>query len=155
MAGFKSVVKIKKDGVEYVSNVDACQYFLFELSRAALRDVGKLITTRFRSKYYQTFGRHTGNAGRVTKYKVNASKKTKYPRVEIGLKTGRNKGFYGYFQELGTSKTPKLGLLEIVAHENVAEIIKIQSQYLSGLESEAAALAMIDSEEDYDGGEEN
>lgn len=151
----KSVVKVKKDGVEYTSNSDACQYFLFELSRAAMRDVGKFVTVKFREKYYQTFRKNTGEAGKATKYKVNASKTTKYPRVEIGLKTGRVKGFYGYFQELGTSKTPKLGLLEATVHENVAEIIKIESQYLSGLESEAAALAMIDSEEDYDGGEEN
>ena len=32
----KSVTKIKKDGIEFVSNVDRAQYTIQELSRAAL-----------------------------------------------------------------------------------------------------------------------
>ena len=39
----KSVVKVKKNGVEYTSNVDAAQYYIHELNRAALRDVGKFV----------------------------------------------------------------------------------------------------------------
>lgn len=42
----KSVVKIKKDGIEYTSSVDRVKYTLEELSRAALRDVAKLIRKR-------------------------------------------------------------------------------------------------------------
>jgi len=38
----KSVVKFKKGEVEYTSNVDACEYTLKELSRAALRDVARM-----------------------------------------------------------------------------------------------------------------
>ena len=38
-------------------------------------------------------------------------------------------------------------------HDNVAEIVKIESQYLSALESEARALELI-SEEEYQGGGE-
>lgn len=36
-------VKITKNGVEIISNVDRIQYTLKELERAALRDVGKLV----------------------------------------------------------------------------------------------------------------
>lgn len=151
----KSVVKYKKGDITYTSSVDRASYFLFELSRAALRDVAKFVKRTFREYYYSEFNKRTGRAGRVTQAVVISSKNTQYPRVEIGLKKGRpkksrNDGFYGYFQELGTSKTPKLGLLKKSVQENIAKIVDIESQYLSGLESEARALSMIDSEDDYE-----
>ena len=150
MSAPKSVVKVKKDGVEYTSNVDAAQYYLFELSRAALRDVGKFIKTKWREALYQNFKKHTGNAGRATSYSVLSGKNTKYPRVEIGLKTKTVKGFYSYYQEFGSSQTPKLGLLTEAVESNIPTIVEIESKYLSGLESEAQALALISSEDDYE-----
>ena len=146
----KSVVKVNKNGVEYTSNVDKVQYYLFELSRAALRDVGKFCAKRFRESYYSNFTRRTGDAGKATKYKVYSNKKTKYPRVDIGLRTGRTTGFYAYFQEVGSSKQPKLGLLTKTVQTNVAEIVKIESQYLSALEHEARVQALI-AEREYEG----
>ncbi len=150
----KTVTKIDKNGVTFTSEVDKCEYFMYELARAALRDVAKFMTKRFRESYYSHFQRRSGKAGRVTKYKVYSNKNTKYPRVDIGLRTGKVDGFYGYFQEVGSSKQPKLGLLTNVAQSNIAEIVKIESQYLSALEDEARALALI-SEEEYEGGEED
>lgn len=151
----KSVIKINKNGVTYTSSVEKCQYYIFELSRAALRDVGKYVVKTFRQNYYAHFKRHTGDGGKATRYHVISSKSTKYPRVEVGLPhshKGKNvTGFYSYFQELGTSKTPKLGLLSKSVEDNIAEIVKIESQYLSALEDEAAALSKI-SEDDYEGG---
>lgn len=156
MAAPQSVVKIKKNGVEYTSNVDRCEYFIFELCRAGLRDCGKFIRKRFRETYYQHFRRHTGKAGRATRCKIYSNKDTICPRMEIGLlNTGKNvHGFYGYYQEVGTKMTPKLGLLTKTVHENVQEIVEIQSQYLSALEDEARALALIDESEYEDDGEE-
>ena len=46
----KSVVKIKKDGIEFTSNVDRVQYTIEELTRAALRDAAKLIRKRMITK---------------------------------------------------------------------------------------------------------
>ena len=146
----KSVVKMNKNGIQYTSSVDKCQYFIHELTRAALRDVGKFVSRKFRENFYSHFKKRTGKAGRATKYKVWASEKTTAPRVEIGLKTGQVDGFYAYFQEFGSSRTPRLGLLKKAAQENIEEIIKIESQYLSGLEDEAKALTLI-SEQDYEG----
>lgn len=143
MSAPKSVVKIKKDGVEYVSNVDRGSYYLFELTRAALRDVGKFVKKRFKESYYSNFTRRTGAAGRVTKYKVWSSKSTKYPRLQIGLPTGRNDGFYAYFQEFGTVRTPELGLLKKTVEQNISEIVKIESQYLSAVSDERAAQSKI------------
>lgn len=147
MSAPKSVVKVKKDGVEYTSNVDACQYYLHELNRAALRDVGKFVKATFRKNYYAVFKRHSGDAGRAVSYVVMSSKSTTAPRVEIGLKHGKIDGFYAYFQEFGTSKTPRLGLLRHSVEDNIAQIVEIESKYLSGLEDEAKALAMINESE--------
>lgn len=150
MSAPKSVVKINRNGVEYTSNVDACQYYLYELSRAALRDVGKFVRRRFREEYYSVFKRHSGDGGKAVKYKVIAGKNTEYPRIQMGLKTGQVDGFYAYFQEFGTYNQPKHGILTSTVENNIATIVEIESKYLSGLEDEAKALALIDSEDDYD-----
>lgn len=142
-----SVVKFKKDGVEYVSAVDRTQYTLRELSRAALRDSGKLVCRRFRKAYYGKFRRRRGRIGRYTQYWV----RRREGDLQVGLKPN---GFYGGFQELGSSRQPRLGLLREAVEANIPEIIKIQSQYLSALEDEAKALSMIDESEMEGGADE-
>lgn len=153
MSAPKSVTKINKNGVTYTSNVDACQYYIYELSRAALRDVGKFIRTKWRQIYYEHFTRHSGDGGKATNYNVIASKSTTAPRVQVGLKTGKVDGFYAYYQEFGTSKQPRLGLLTSLVEDNIAQIVEIESKYLSALESEAEALSLIDEREYSDDGE--
>lgn len=148
----KVIVKDGKTEVKYESNFDAAEYYIFELSRAALRDVAKFVTKLFRTEYYSHFTKRTGNAGKATKYKVWSSKSTKYPHVDIGLKTGAVPGFYAYFQEFGTSTgIPRLGLLTNAVQNNVAEIVKIESTYLSGLSDEAEALAAQIDESEMEG----
>lgn len=149
----KSVVKIDKNGVTYTSNVDATQFYLYELTRAALRDVGKFVCKQFKETYYKHFTKRTGEAGKATKYKVIAGAKTTAPRVQVGLKTGAVPGFYAYFQEFGTSDgdVPKLGILTKTVNENVDTIVKIESQYLSGLSDEAAKLEQLVNEKEYGG----
>ena len=149
----KSVVKVKKGNVEYTSNVDAAQYYIFELNRAALRDVGKYVKAKFKESFYTFFDRKTGDAGRATSAVVLSYRDTKYPRVEIGLKKSQLKGVYGYEQEFGTSGIPKLGLLRSAVEDNIPKIIEIESKYLSGLEDEATALSLISEEEYEDDGE--
>ena len=61
----KSVVKYKKTGIEYTSDVDKAEYLMFELTRAALRDVGKFLARGFRIDYYKHFQRSTGNGGKA------------------------------------------------------------------------------------------
>ena len=57
----KSVTKIKKDGVEFVSSVDRASYTIRELARAALRDVGKLVCKRTRQQIRRRTGRLSKN----------------------------------------------------------------------------------------------
>ena len=147
MAIPKSVTKISKDGkVTYTQNVDRINYTIRELTRAALRDVGKYVCKEFRNSYYARFKRHSGRVGKFTQYWVKH--KQKNIELQVGMKPN---AFYGGFQELGSSKTTKLGLLTHAVQDNIATIIEIESQYLSALEDEAKALSLID-EGEYEGG---
>lgn len=133
-------VKITKNGVEFVSNVERLQYTLKELERAALRDVGKLVCKRSRQK----IKRRTGRLAKNTQYWVRS--KQKIPDLQVGFKPG---GFYGLYQEIGTSKAPKIGALSNAAEDNISDIIKIESQYLSGSGTEEAESLI--KEGDYQG----
>lgn len=141
----KSVVKINKNGVQFVSSCDRVQYTIRELTRAALRDVGRFVCKQFRSSFYSNFKRYKGKVGKYTQYWVKYKQKT--PELQVGLKPF---AFYGGFQELGSSKTKRLGLLTHAVQDNISTIVDIESQYLSALENEAKALALI-SENDYEG----
>lgn len=147
MAIPKSVTKISKDGnVVYTQSVDRVNYTIRELTRAALRDVGKFVCKQFRNSYYARFKKKSGRVGRFTQYWV------KYKQKNIELQVGmKPNAFYGGFQELGSSKTTKHALLTHAVQDNIAKIVEIESQYLSALEDEARALSLI-SEEDYEGG---
>ncbi len=147
----KSVVKIKKNGVEFVSSVDKANYYIFELARAALKDAGKYVCKRFRVNYYNVFKRKTGNAGNAANCLAICNKDTIYPRVQIGLRRGKDRGFYAYFQEFGTKTLPKRGILSKTVEENIDEIREIESKYLSAIEDEQKAKSLID-ESEYEGG---
>ena len=130
----KSVIKINKDGVKYESFADQDKYYIFELTRAALRDVGKYVRKMFFNEYYKIFQKKTGKGGKAIQVKVWSSKSTTNPRVSVGWKKGRSDGFYSWFQEVGTKgQNPQRrhGILQKVVNDNISEIIKIESQYLS------------------------
>lgn len=151
----KSQIKIDKNGIKYESNLDACEYYLFELTRGALRDVAKFVKREFRTNYYSHFRRMSGDAGKSVSANVWSSANTKYPRVELGLKAGKDDGFYAYFQEFGTAKNnvPRLGILQHAVQDNVDEIVKIESMYLSAIDSNPESL-IDESETEIEGDEE-
>ena len=138
-------VKIKKDGIEFTNNVDAVNYTLKELIRAALRDCGKLFCNRFRQAYYSHFKRRKGRVGKFTQYWVRS--KQKIPDLLVGIKPS---AFYGGMQEFGSSKTPKLGLMISTARGNIDNMQKINAQYLSALNEDSPNIP--GNEEDYEGG---
>ena len=141
MALPKSVVKIKKDGVEFVSNVDRVNYTITELTRAALRDVGRFVCNRTRKK----IRRKTGRLAKNTQYWV----RKRECDLQVGFKPG---GWYGLYQELGTEKQPKIGALYNSVKENINTIREIEAQYLSAIEDERAAESLIN-EGEYEGDE--
>lgn len=135
----KSVVKIKKDGIEYTSSVDRVNYTIRELTRAALRDVGRFICRRTR----QMIRRRTGRLAKNTQYWVRKQESD----LQVGFKPG---GFYGLFQELGTENIPKQGALYNTVKDNIQTIRDIEAQYLSAIEDEQRAQALIN-EGEYQG----
>lgn len=142
----KSVTRIDKDGIKFIDSVDRCSYTMQELCRGALRDVGKFVCKNFRQSFYHYFFKRTGRINRYTQYWVK-HKREIVPTLEVGIKPN---AFYGGFQELGTSKEPRMGLLTKAVEENIPTIVEIESKYLSALEDEAYALSLI-SEEDFEG----
>ena len=59
----KSVTKVSKDGnVKFTSNVNAVEYTIRELTRGALRDVGKFISKQYKFNFYILLNRRTGRA---------------------------------------------------------------------------------------------
>lgn len=151
MAVPKSVVRFKKNGVEYTSNVDRVNYTIVELTRAALRDVGKYLARTANSKAMKLKGLKKSRRvrGRSSTFLYNVPwAKTGLPHLEVGV---THDTWYGVEQELGSSKQPRREILKKSAQENTAMIVEIESQYLSALEDEAAALRLID-ESEYKGG---
>ena len=152
----KSVVRFRKNGVEYTSSVDRASYTLIELTRAAMRDVGKYIVRTANSEAMKRFGKSLRKSrrvrGRTSTFLYNVPwAKSGLPHVEVGV---THDTWYGEQQELGTSNQPKRQVLRNSAHDNIAMIIEIESKYLSALEDEAKALSLI-SEEEYAGGDED
>lgn len=131
-------VKITKNGVEYLSGVDRCNYTIKELTRAALRDVGKYICKLARKKA----PKETGRARKSLQYWVRS--KQEHPDMQIGYKPA---GFYAGFFELGTDNHPKLAPLYSTVLENIDEIRKIEGQYLSAIEDENRIIGLINEEE--------
>ena len=129
----KSVTKFsKRDGVTFIDSVDRVNYTLRELKHTANKDVGKLITRAVKAKIKN----RTRRLAKNTQYWA----RSRAGDLLVGFKPG---GWYGLFQELGTEKRSKVGALRETVSENIPMIVRIQSQYLSGLEDEARALSMI------------
>ncbi len=150
----KSVVRFSKDGVTYTSSVDRASYTILELTRAALRDVGKYLARTANSEGMKLKGLKKSRRvrGRTSTFRyIVPWAKEGLPHLEVGV---THNTWYGVEQELGTSNQPKRQILRNSVYNNIAKIIEIESQYLSALEDEAAALRRI-SEEEYKGGGED
>lgn len=151
MSAPKSVMKIKKGNVTYESKVDFVCYNIFELSRAAMRDVGRYLATQMRAAARKLPGSQRDRfvryktAGIIFKVPFN---KNGLPHVEIGTTAD---SWYTEAHEKGTSGQPRRGILHDTAYKHRAKIIEIESKYLSALEDEARALSLID-EGEYSGG---
>ena len=151
MAVPKSVVRFRKNGVEYTSSVDRVNYTIVELTRAALRDVGKYLARTANSKAMKLKGLKKSRRvrGRTSTFLYNVPwAQSGLPHLEVGV---THDTWYGVEQEMGSSKQPRRQILKKSAQENISIIAAIESQYLSAMEDEAKALSLID-EGEYKGG---
>ncbi|WP_226085648.1 HK97-gp10 family putative phage morphogenesis protein [Mesobacillus sp. S13] len=138
----RSVIKVKKNGVEFTSNVERAKYTIQELSRAALKDVAKLIRRRMLDKARKMPGMRRGKRiPNAFQYWV----RKRETDLVVGVK---HDTWYAVEQELGTNKQPKRSIIRSTVYENIDEIRIIQGKYLSAIENENRALGLISEEEE-------
>lgn len=176
MANPPSGMKITKNGVVYQSNVERTKYTIRELSRAALRDVGRYIVSKTR-KASQIRNHMSGYIMKFRFYGKDGAfswwVRKKETDLQIGIKPDT---WYGVLQELddGIRPPPKpvkpktttkasqkrkrkrrkrkkqpIGhqILTTAVQKNIDEIRRIEGHYLSAIEDENRALGLIDEEE--------
>lgn len=144
MAMPKPRMTISKDGnVKYKEGFDQANYYLKELTRAALSDIGKYCANRFKKSYYDNNKKVKGNVGKSVKYQIEkGSRKLTLGIIAKKGGTGSD-GYYGMFQEFGTvskNGTPRIkkqGLLYKSVNDNLAIIKNIEATYLSALDGDS------------------
>lgn len=143
-----SVMKITKDGVQFESRVDRANYCIQELTRAALKDVGRYIL-RIVAGNVRGISKFTRKARYAPKrYQMWVRKQENDLQLGIeNTKFGAKSAWWADQAELGTGKQPKRAFLHSAVSANIAMIRQIEAQYLSAIEDENAALALIDEEE--------
>lgn len=147
----KSVMKLDRKGVTYISSVDRASYTILELTRAALRDVGRYLARTMRSNARKLPG---SQADRFVRYKTAGFifkvpwAQSGLPHLEVGVTP---ESWYTEGHERGSSDQPRRGILRDTTYANIAKIVEIESKYLSALEDEAEALRLIH-EGEYSGG---
>lgn len=144
----KSVTKYSnKNGVTFTSGVDRANYTIQELSRAALKDVAKVIRKKMIAKLKELPGmKKNKRIYSSTQYWV----RKKETDLQVGFK---HNTWYGVLQELGGKNQPKRSILRDTVFESIDDIQKIEAQYLSAVEDEMRAQQLIDEAEEV--GDEN
>lgn len=135
----KSIIKFKKGQMEYVSNVDAVLYTIEELTRGALRDVGKFLAKEYRTAFYARFKRIDGKVGKGVSYW--ARKQEKDLQIGIGKK---GIGFWGGILDVKKANQ----LLKTVVMNNIHKIQEIEGKYLSEISKDIPDMSSL-SEGDY------
>lgn len=142
--------KITKNGVEFIDGTDRASYCISELTRAAMRDVGKFVTRRARTAFYGIFRRISGKARRSIQYwvpKKDYGKIVQNAVLYVGYKT-KVPGFYAAFAEKGTKFIKARSVLTDTVSENLDMIRRIEAQYLSAIELPDNGESLIDESEE-------
>lgn len=139
----KSVTKYSnKNGVTFTSGVDRANYTIQELSRAALKDVAKVLRKKMVLKLKELPGmKKNKRIYSSTQYWV----RKKETDLQLGFK---HDTWYGVLQELGGENQPKRSILRDTVFESIDDIQKIEAQYLSAVEDEMKAQQLIDEAEE-------
>jgi hypothetical protein len=140
-----SNMRINRQGVQYTSNIDRVSYTLKELSRAALRDVARFLKYQIRQEFNKLQGmrKQTGRFKGAFQHWLRRNEGD----LQIGIKANT---WYGVQQELGDRNQPKRDILRNAVMNNIDKIREIEGQYLSAIEDENRALALINEEEEVE-----
>ena len=150
-----SVTKITKNGVEFTSSVDKANYYIEELTRAAMKDVGRYVTRLCASevKGISKYLRKMRYASRRYQFWVRKKENDLILGIE-NTKYGANSAWWADQAELGTNKQPKRGILRNTVYNNIDKIREIEAQYLSAIEDEIRAKSLINEEEEQGAADE-
>ena len=148
----KSVTRVTKDGVKFTSNVDRAQYTIKELTRAALRDVSKLVKNKMKAKIPVFTGNLKSNVGSWVRRLKNGD-----IVLQVGIyniKTSRKKGktpaYHAHLLEFGTVKMRAQPFLRPSTFENIEEIKTITGKYLSSIENENTLMGLMNETEEVE-----
>ena len=136
----RSVVRINRKGVKFTSSVERAEYTLEELTRAALRDIGKLVTFKARDKV-RAIAKGSMKRSQRVKNAFQSWNRRRETDLQVGIK---HETWYGVDQELGLDGQPKRDILRKTVFENVNVIQEITAKYLKHIEDEMTAQRMID-----------
>jgi len=160
MAAPKSVTKVYRSGakagtVEFTSSVDRVNYTLEELTKAALRDVGKVIVPKIKDATPKKSGR-LQNAWQKW---VKKDKTDGHMELDLGVyskaqakKKGKDYVFYAQYILMGfTTKDGRWvsgnNFLQQTVEDNISLIRDTEAQYLSAIEDEQNAIKIATEEE--------
>lgn len=162
--GVPSVMKIKKGNVEYTGKVDIAKYTIRELTRRALLDVGRYVTYNVR-KNIQTIFPFTRFHRASQRYQYWVLKKENELILGVeNLKKGAKTAWWadqletnsflrpdgGTTQGQGGIHAPRRHLLEKFVKSHVDKIVELESQYLTMINNEPAAIAFAKATEDME-----
>lgn len=135
----KSILIIDENGVQLKSNVRRAKYSLEELTRAALRDIGRYINHITHDDLKKIADGVLQRSNRIQNSYQYWNRKRETDLL-VGIK---HDTWYGVEQELGMNGQPKRDILRKAVFSNVQTIIEIQSKYLKHIEDELAAERLI------------
>lgn len=143
--------RISRNGVEYIDGSDRALYTITELSRAAMRDVAKLVLGKARRTYYTLLRRRTGKATRAMQYWIprrdDDGNEVQVAKLYLGFKRGVA-GFHASYQEQGMNNQEARHILFNAVNDNIDEIRRIEAQYLSAIDTSDSGQSLIDEGEE-------
>lgn len=158
----KSVTKVYKTGskagqVEFTSSVDRVNYTIEELTKAALRDVGKVIIPRVR----EATPKKTGLLSKSWQKWVKKSRSDGHVELDLGVysaaqakKKGQKYAHHAHLVLFGHQTAdhkrfiPGNNFFYQVVADNISLIRDTEAQYLSAIEDEQTAIKLAEAEAD-------
>ena len=157
-----SPMKFKKDGVEFTSSVDRCNYTIRELTRRAMLDVGRYVTYNVRKNLRSIFP-FTKSHRASERYQYWVLKKENQLILGVeNLKKGAKTAWWADQLEMdsflrpdggvsqGSANSPRRHLLETFVKSHIDKIVEIESQYLKTINNESAAVALAKATEEME-----
>lgn len=143
-----SVIKFKRNGIEYVSSVDRANYFINELTRRALMDVGRFVLKEV-SKKVRGLNKYLKKM-RYAPRRYQHWVRKKETDLVLGIentKFGAVTAWWADQSELGINGQPRRGFLYETVRDNIDKIREIEALYLSAIEDDNKALSLINEDE--------